>query len=105
MSTPPFSGFDPSVPGQPGTPQSSGKALASLVLGIAGVFVVPLICSILAIVYGNQAKQEIAASGGTMSGEGLAKAGVIIGWVGVALGVALVVAGILGLVLFVLAVA
>lgn len=102
MSSLPPSGFGPPVTGPgPGAQQpSSGKAMASLILGIAGIFVVPLICSILAIVYGNQAKREIAASGGTMSGDGLAKAGVILGWVGIGL---IVVGIVLGLV-FVVAV-
>lgn len=72
-----------------GTPPStSGKAIASLVLGIVGLLTCGcLIGSILAIVFGNLAKKEIAASGGAKSGAGLAKAGFILGIVGVVLAV------------------
>ncbi len=72
-----------------GTPPStSGKAIASLVLGIVGLLTCGcLIGSILAIVFGSMAKKEIAASGGAKSGAGLAQAGFILGIVGVALAV------------------
>jgi hypothetical protein len=66
---------------------SNGKATASLILGIIGLIVCPLICSVLAIILGSMAKDEIAASGGYQTGESNAKAGVILGWVGLALGV------------------
>lgn len=61
-------------------------------LGICGLVVLPLVCSVLAVIFGNQAKREIRASGGAISGGGLAKAGVILGWIGIALLVLLVVA-------------
>jgi hypothetical protein len=64
--------------------RTSGYAVASLVLGIAGFFVIPLIPSILAVVFGQKAKDEIRANPG-ISGEGLATAGVVLGWVGIAL--------------------
>src|SRR6476660_7906837 len=38
---------------------TSGKAIASLVLGIGGFVIFPLVLSILAIVLGRQAKREI----------------------------------------------
>jgi hypothetical protein len=72
----------------------SGKATASMVLGIVGLvsllcawifFQVPaLVLGILAIVFGHQAKGEIAASPG-MEGEGQAKAGFIMGIITTAL--------------------
>jgi Domain of unknown function (DUF4190)/zinc-ribbon domain len=62
---------------------TSGKATASLVLGIAGFLVFPVVCSILAIVLGAQAKREIAADP-RLSGEGMATAGLVLGWVGLA---------------------
>ena len=67
----------PSVPGE-----TAGKATASLILGILSL----ILCSLLApvaIIYGNQAKEEIAANPG-LGGRGLAQAGVILGWIGVA---------------------
>ncbi|MFZ8844538.1 DUF4190 domain-containing protein [Thermoflexus sp.] len=70
----------------PAASRTSGKAIASLILSLLGlVGVLPLIGSILGIIFGNQAKGEIARSGGDLAGEGLAQAGVIIGWVGLAL--------------------
>lgn len=69
----------------PTTPPTSTNAIISLIAGIVGLFILPLIGGIVAILTGNAAKKEIANSGGTLGGEGLAKAGVIIGWVGLAL--------------------
>jgi Domain of unknown function (DUF4190)/zinc-ribbon domain len=63
---------------------TSGKAIAALVLGIAGVLVVPVICSVLAIVLGRQAKREINADP-RLSGDGLATAGTVLGIVGLCL--------------------
>lgn len=64
-------------------PRNNGKATASLVLGIIGLFVCPLICSVMAIILGGSAKNEIAAGAGREGGEGLATAGIILGWLGV----------------------
>jgi hypothetical protein len=63
--------------------RTSGAAIASLVLGIAGLVVFPLLPSILAIVFGGRARDEMRADA-AVSGEGLATAGVILGWIGVA---------------------
>ena len=54
-------------------------------LGIVGLVLIPIIPSILAIVFGNGAKREIDASGGSLGGRGLASAGVVLGWVALAL--------------------
>jgi hypothetical protein len=81
---PPGSGYQPAgAYGIPG--ETSGKATASLVLGIIGLFVCPIVCSIAALLLGYQAKSEIAASQGRLGGEGNATAGIILGWVGLAL--------------------
>jgi hypothetical protein len=66
--------------------RTDGQAVASMVLGIAGLVLCPLICSIIAIVLGNQAKTRIAHDP-SLDGEGMAKAGVIMGWIGVGLGI------------------
>ncbi len=75
-------------------PRTSGAAIASLVLGILGLCAIPLITSLAAILLGRRAQREIAESPG-LSGEGLAKAGVILGWIGVALMVAGIIIGVL----------
>ena len=77
--------------------RTSGPAIASLVLGIVGVTVFPLIPSILALVFASRARDEMRADP-TVTGEGLATAGVILGWIGVALSV-------LGLLFFVVTLA
>ena len=64
--------------------RTSGYAIASLVLGIAGFFVIPLIPSVLAVVFGRRAKDEIRTNS-SIGGDGLATAGVVLGWIGIAL--------------------
>jgi hypothetical protein len=81
--------FDASRPAAEVAPERSlaghtnGKAIASLVLGIVGLTGLPFVCSILAVVFGRGARREIAASG--EGGEGLATAGIVLGWVGILL--------------------
>ena len=82
----------------PPVPQPSGTATAALILGVASFFMCPLIGSIGAIVLGEQAKKEIDASNGWVTGRTSAQAGVILGWIGVVL-------ALLGIVLFFVAVA
>jgi hypothetical protein len=64
--------------------RTESSAVASLVLGIAGFFVCPLVLHILPIIFGNQAQTRIRQDP-TLDGEGLARAGVILGWIGVGL--------------------
>lgn len=80
--------------------QGSGKATASMVLGIVGLvfglcgcygLMIALPCCILAIIFGGQFKQD-AALNPALAGElGKAKAGVIMGWIG--LGLTLLITG------------
>jgi len=62
-------------------------AVVSLVAGILGLSLFPFIGSIVAVITGNMAKNEIRDSRGALGGEGLAKAGVILGWIGIVLGI------------------
>lgn len=85
-------------PGWTGQPQTNQKATWSL---ITGIFAVPLGCcsclgwvGIAAILLGGSAKKEIAASGGAQTGEGQAKAGVILGWIGAVLGTIVLIVNI-----------
>jgi hypothetical protein len=70
----------------PTQPPNSTLAIVSLVAGILGLTVFPTIGSIVAIITGYMAKNEIRDSGGAIGGGGLATAGLIMGWIGVALG-------------------
>jgi hypothetical protein len=65
--------------------RTDGQAITSLILGIVGLLMCPLIPSIFAVVIGNQAKGRLAADP-TLQGEELARVGVILGWIGIALG-------------------
>ncbi len=76
----------PQAPGGYGAPpKTNGKAIASLVLGIVSLFCFGLVTGILAIVFSRIATQEIAASHGSQTGAGMAKAGFIIGIIGLVL--------------------
>jgi len=63
---------------------TSGNAIASMVLGIVGLVFFPLVASILAMVLGRSGKRDIRGRPG-LAGEGMATAGIVLGWVGVAL--------------------
>lgn len=58
-------------------PTTSGKAIASLVLSVLGI-------SLIAVILGHLARGEIKRSQGRVQGDGLAIAGLVIGWIGVA---------------------
>ena len=82
------------VPPPPGTtsyPQQSGKAIGSMISSIVGLMACLFIGQIIGLVLGYGARKEIRASGGRLTGEGFATAGIIIGWVGLAVDVFLVV--------------
>lgn len=90
---PPPAGSFP-APGQPGgIPQGNQKALWSMILGIFGlVCCFGLFAGIPAIILGHQAKKEVRASGGLQTGEGQATAGMVLGWISLALAILLIVA-------------
>lgn len=85
----------PPPPGYGGysQPKTNQKALWSLILGILGLVCCGIFTGVPALILGNMAKKEIAASGGAETGDGMAKAGVILGIVSIVL-------SILGLILF-----
>ncbi len=61
------------------TPQTSGKAIASLICGIINIF--PLF--IVAIILGHLALSDIKKSAGRIGGRGVAIAGLVLGYLGV----------------------
>jgi general secretion pathway protein G len=65
-------------------PQSSGLALASLILGICGIVLClgPL-AGIPAVICGHTAQSQIKRSGGMLSGAGMATAGLITGYISI----------------------
>jgi putative exporter of polyketide antibiotics len=84
--------YTPPPPPPPGAggyaaPQTNQKALWSMILGILGIVCCGIFAGIPALILGNSAKKEIAASGGAQTGDGMAKAGVILGWISIALSI------------------
>jgi hypothetical protein len=63
--------------------RTSTLAIVSLIAGIVGFVMLPVVGSVVAVVTGHMAKGEIRNSGGTISGDGLATAGLILGYIGV----------------------
>src|SRR5205085_3462450 len=71
-----------------GMPQESApNALASMVVGICAIVIpyIGVILGIVAIVLANKSKRAIAAQPGRYTGEGMAKAGKILGIVAICL--------------------
>lgn len=80
----------PNVPqsyqSQPALPTST-LAMVSLIAGIAGFSFLPVIGSIVALLTGYAARKETRAVPATVSGDGMATAGIVMGWIGVGLAV------------------
>ncbi len=72
------------TPYSPPKPNSS-MAIVSLVMGILGLSLLPILGSIVAVITGYMARNEISQSMGNLGGEGLATAGLVLGWVGIGL--------------------
>jgi hypothetical protein len=66
---------------------SSTLATTSLVAGILGFTFVPLIGGIVALVTGYMARKETRAVPPAASGDGMATAGIVMGWIQVGLAV------------------
>lgn len=91
MPAPAYPGYPP-YPAYPITaPRTNGMAVASMVLGILWLY---WIGSVLALIFGYIAKRQIDRSGSAQVGRGMAIAGIVLGWVGVAAFVALIVLGV-----------
>ncbi|GAB2513996.1 DUF4190 domain-containing protein [Lysobacter humi (ex Lee et al. 2017)] len=78
----------PSTPApqpMPVSPPTSGLAIASLVLSIMAWVALPLLGGIAGVVCGHLARAEIRRSRGAVEGDGLAVAGLIVGYVNIAL--------------------
>jgi hypothetical protein len=85
--------------GAPAAPPTDDKAVWALVTSIAGWIICPIILHIVGWVLANQSLATIRASGGTVGGEGMAKAARILSIVGLVLyGVLILFFLLLGLV-------
>ena len=89
--------MQPGLPGDAypmGQPQTSGKAIASLVCGIVG-WIIPFVGPVVAIVLGHLSLSEIKKSGGRLKGDGMAIAGLVLGYLGATLFVFLIIPAIM----------
>lgn len=81
---PQYPQYPPPYP--PPAAQTSTSAVIGLIASILGIVgILPLIGSIVGIIAGNSAKNDIRSRPGQVTGEGLAQASVIVGWIGLAL--------------------
>lgn len=60
--------------------QTNTMAVVSLISGIVSWVAIPLIAAVIAIITGHMARGEIRAGGGFQEGDGLALAGLILGY-------------------------
>ncbi len=79
-------------PSQPGaTPRNDGQAVAALVCSLVGLLFCGVVLGIVGIVLGVQSRTRIRQSGGWLTGEGMASAGIYIGIADLVLGALLLV--------------
>ena len=84
----------------PAAPPNNSSAIVSMVCGIVGLSApclcgLPVIASIVAIIMGHVARGEIRKAGGMQRGDGMALAGLILGYVGTGLMVGAFLIGVL----------
>ncbi len=61
-------------------PQNSTMAMVSMIAGIVSWVLAPFIGSLIAIITGHMAKREIRESNGQLGGDGMATAGLVLGY-------------------------
>ena len=66
---------------------TSTMATVSMISGIVGFLFLPLIASVIALITGYMARKETRSVPPTASGDGMATAGIVMGWIQVGLAV------------------
>jgi hypothetical protein len=74
-----------SYEGPSGQLPTSTLALVSMIAGIVGFFLLPVVGTIVALITGYMARKETRAVPPQAAGDGMATAGIIMGWVQVGL--------------------
>jgi hypothetical protein len=54
-------------------------------MGVAAFVICPLVLGVLAVVFGYIGKRNIEDSGGMLGGEAFAVAGIVLGWINIAI--------------------
>ena len=89
QQTPQWTGYQPAPP----TP---GNAIASLILGIIGIVLCPIVTSVVGLILGYGAKKEIDNSDGRLGGRGVAMGGIITSWIGLAIYIPIIALIVIG---------
>jgi hypothetical protein len=84
----PYATGYPYYPG-PVAPSTNGMAIASLILSISGFLGLWIIGPVLGVIFGHIAQGQIKRAVPPQEGRGLASAGLIIGYIGIALDIIL----------------
>ncbi len=87
---------------RPTTSANCGLAIASLILGILSLVCCGLLSGIPAVICGHMAVAQIKKSGGALGGNGLAVAGLVMGYIGIVVTILFLVLGGVGAVLSVM---
>ena len=77
-------------------PETNALAIVSLVFGILGWTLLPFIGMIVAIITGHIGLGQVRASNGAQTGEGLAIAGLVLGYLALAVGLIVIMMLIFG---------
>ncbi|MDQ3623625.1 MAG: DUF4190 domain-containing protein, partial [Verrucomicrobiota bacterium] len=80
---PPLTPAGPVAPSPYSRPITDGLAVASLVLGVLGLVVIPFICSLPAVICGHLSLGRIRRAAGALAGHGMAVAGLLTGYFGI----------------------
>jgi hypothetical protein len=77
--------------------RESGLATFSLLMGVLSWIALPVVCAVPAILLGHKARIDIAKSGGKLTGDAMAVAGLWMGYANIALAalIGLCIAGVL----------
>jgi len=105
---PPPSGYPPAPPGyappgdgpHQGPQETSTRAIIALVCAVASFLVFPLVPAVVALVLAPGATQEIRASGGRLTGEGLVTGARVTAWINIVLSLLVLVVFILAVFVF-----
>jgi type II secretory pathway pseudopilin PulG len=71
-------------PQMPSNAKTDGKAVASLILGILSVTIFWILAGIPAVIFGHISRASIRKSMGLLKGEGIALAGLVMGYISIA---------------------
>jgi phosphate/sulfate permease len=83
------------VPQDKAPKPTSSLSLTSMIMGVLGWTLVPIVGGIIAVITGHMAKKEIRQSNGLLGGDGIATAGLILGYSNLTLGLCVCLALIL----------